>query len=284
MQYLPSLSLLAFPPLLLALILRLSPGRRPRRDWRPWAGCALLLALFFRLVDPLGALLLLLPPALLWIRERCESVVLRAGFEGLIVLWCLALALHRLPGIHNPLLCWGALSPHAADYHLYGNLDKAYAGLYLFGLVVQREPPAREGRYLAPIIPLLLLAMAVAWVGGLTQLEPRWSKAFLLWAPANLLLTVLPEEVLFRMLLQDRLEACLRGGPWGGVAALALAAALFGLAHLQGGWVYGVSATLAGLGYGCAYRYRRNPWHPVMAHFGLNALHFLAFVYPWIHQ
>jgi len=192
-----------------------------------------------------------------------------------VVFWCLVLALHRMPGIHNPRVLSGTLSPAAAEYQLFWNLDKAFAALYLVEFAVRRQAPTREPRFLVAAALALGAAMAVAWIGGLTRLEPKWTSALLWWAPANLLLVALPEETLFRLILQDRLEAWL-----GGMAGVAVAAILFGLAHFQGGWCYVASATAAGVGYGCAYRYQRNPWHPILTHFGLNALHFLAFVYP----
>jgi len=279
MQSSAPLSLLAFLPLLAALVLRLSPGRGPWLDWRAWAGLSLILAIGFRIVEFQGLAVLLAPALILQLRARQSSRVARGGLSALLILWCLALALHRLPGIHNPLVLAGALSPRSAEYRLYWNLDKGFAALYLFELVQLRPAPGPDRRMLA--LGLGALALAMAWASGLTGLEPKWTTAFLWWAPANLLLVALPEETLFRLLVQDRLEARFQNRSWGLAMAITGASLLFGLAHFPGGWCYVLSATAAGLGYGCAYRYARKPWHPVLVHFGFNTLHFVVFVYPW---
>jgi membrane protease YdiL (CAAX protease family) len=281
MQGSQTIQLLAFLPLGVALVLRLSPGTRPWQDWRYWAALSLFMAFLLGLAGPFGIAMLLVPALMFALRGRARSKGPRWCLNVLVVLWCLVLAHHRLPGIHNPLVWSGALSPSSAEYRLFWNLDKAFAALYLFELVQRRPAPAPDRRLLGLGALALAAAMVVACSSGLTGPDPKWSSAFLWWAPANLLLVVLPEETLFRFLVQDRLEARLQSRSWGPAAALVLASLLFGLAHIQGSWRYVIAASAAGLGYGCAYRYARNPWHPVLVHFGFNTLHFLAFVYPW---
>lgn len=57
-------------------------------------------------------------------------------------------------------------------------------------------------------------------------------------------------------------------------------AALFGLAHWAGGWSYVLLAALAGLGYALAFRASGRIEMAILAHFGLNAVHFLLLTYP----
>lgn len=57
-------------------------------------------------------------------------------------------------------------------------------------------------------------------------------------------------------------------------------AALFGLAHWTGGWSYVLLAALAGLGYALAFRASGRIEMAILAHFGLNAMHFLLLTYP----
>jgi len=283
----PTYQLLAFLPLMAALVLQVF-GRRsgPWMDGRVWAAVALALAVLLRIVDAMGVVVLLMPLALLWLRTRAKGRGPRLVLDLVLIHYCLALAFHKLPGIHNPMLFAGALSPESADYRLYWNLDKAFAAFYLLEIVGRRERPIPDRRYLGFAVLAILLAMGLAWGAGFTRPEPKWTSLFLWWAPANLLLVALPEETLFRLLLQDHVETRLKARAWAvsaaAVVAIVLAALLFGLSHFRGGWLYVASATVAGLGYGCAFRYRRNPWHPVLAHFGLNTLHFLVFVYPRI--
>jgi membrane protease YdiL (CAAX protease family) len=55
---------------------------------------------------------------------------------------------------------------------------------------------------------------------------------------------------------------------------------LFGLAHIAGGWRYVALATVAGAGYGTVFYRSRRIEASILAHFTLNAVHFLLFTYP----
>lgn len=90
-------------------------------------------------------------------------------------------------------------------------------------------------------------------------------------------LVSLTEELLFRGYIQGGLQRLL------GHESLALfaAALLFGLAHLGAGWQWFCLASLAGIGYGLAYR-RGGLMAAVLCHFGLNFVHFAGFSYPML--
>jgi membrane protease YdiL (CAAX protease family) len=70
------------------------------------------------------------------------------------------------------------------------------------------------------------------------------------------------------------------GGIAGTAAAIALPAALFGLAHLGGGLLMAVLATIVGLGSGWAFARTGCIAAAVFTHFAVNAVHLLAFTYP----
>jgi membrane protease YdiL (CAAX protease family) len=55
---------------------------------------------------------------------------------------------------------------------------------------------------------------------------------------------------------------------------------LFGLPHFGGGTSYVIAAALAGLGYGWAFERTARIEASMAVHFGVNAVHFLLFVYP----
>ena len=57
-------------------------------------------------------------------------------------------------------------------------------------------------------------------------------------------------------------------------------AVLFGLAHAAGGPLLVLLAALAGAGYSLAYAATRRIESAVLAHFVLNAVHFVGFSYP----
>ena len=200
---------------------------------------------------------------------------------GTVVL-CIALGAHLLPGIRNPLLFSGKLSNAATEYRLFWNFDKAIAGLLLLSLVPWRAPiPVVGPRAWRACLGFLALAVLTAVLTGMTRWDPKFSSVLLLWAPANLFLVCIPEEAMFRMLIQSRLEAWLLDRGTQPIFGVYAAAILFGLVHYGGGPLYMAAATMAGVAYGFAYQARRNPWHPVLVHFSLNFVHFLLFAYPF---
>jgi membrane protease YdiL (CAAX protease family) len=88
------------------------------------------------------------------------------------------------------------------------------------------------------------------------------------------------EEAFFRAFLQteiERLTAKRAGGP---IIAIACSAVLFGIAHIAGGWRYVALASVAGVGYGTVFYRSRSIEASMLAHFSLNAVHFLLFTYP----
>ena len=91
----------------------------------------------------------------------------------------------------------------------------------------------------------------------------------------------LQEEVLFRGLIQNLLRRRLKNDWW----ALAIAAPIFGLAHLnnstggfaQPNWAYTLMATLAGLAYGWVWVRSRKVTASALTHALVNAMWWLVF-------
>ncbi len=241
------------------------------------------------------------PPALLsfallglaaWLVLPARAKGARIAGHGLFVAVAFALGLHLMPGFNNPQLISDLrLTPDAAPMSLYLNFDKPLAGFWLllcwpqlrrFGEGDGTRPIAASlaagliGALLAAALCLsLALALnAVAWA-------PKWPAFGALWALNNLLLVALTEEAMFRGYLQQALQrrwSEVRHGP---IYATFVAALAFGLVHAGGGWRWVLMATLAGLFYGWAYR-KGGLLGAVLAHFGLNLIHFTAFTYPML--
>ena len=205
----------------------------------------------------------------------------------------LALALHLVPGIHNPLVLdevrW---RPGDAPFSLRASFDKGCAALLLLATVVPRCPSPPPVRALvAPVGIAALLstvaALGLGWAWGLTEPAQRWPavpghpQAVVMFLALNLLVTCLAEEAFFRGLLQSALMKRWGGrGAVGLVAAIALPATLFGLVHLAGGLRMVALAAVVGLGSGWAFARTRRIEAAVLVHFAVNAVHLLAFTYP----
>lgn len=197
--------------------------------------------------------------------------------HGLFILLALGLALHWLPGFNNArVFDQVRFTPDAAPFSMNLNLDKPLIGFWLLlacpWIIMPRR--TRPGLALLAGSMTILGCLAIAWLINLVGWSPKWPPHAWFWVANNLLLVSLVEEALFRGYLQGGLQRFLGANP-----ALAASALLFGLAHVGGGWPWVVLATLAGAGYGLAWRHGGLP-AALLAHFGLNLAHFTLFTYP----
>jgi membrane protease YdiL (CAAX protease family) len=131
------------------------------------------------------------------------------------------------------------------------------AGIYLFlvarglsrvgftWLVRGRE----WGLALAAFLAFTLVALPIGFATGFIRWNPHPTLANVLLRPVlTLLVTGVPEEFLFRGVIQNLLQRRLRAG-----AALATASVIFGLAHFPDPR-YMLLATLAGVAYGWVFQ------------------------------
>ncbi|MDH1178923.1 CPBP family intramembrane metalloprotease [Achromobacter mucicolens] len=268
--------------LFLAAALLWPPGTRR------WALVPLAVAWAWALADGVVDPVALAGPALL----LAAAALVRAGAgpasraagHALFVAVAVLLFAHLLPGFHNlRVIAPAPLTPDAVPCGMYLNMDKPLVGFWV--VLVLAPPMAAAHARLTLQAALLACASAVtACLGlalalGVVGWAPKWPASGWIWLLNNALLVTLAEEALFRGYVQERLTQWWRHHPWGAWAALAAAAALFGLAHYAGGWQWMLLAALAGVGYGVAYRYGGLA-AAVLAHLGLNAAHFGWFTYP----
>ena len=235
-----------------------------------------------------------------WLALISVALLLIAGFavrqqqlrighylgHGLFIFMALALAMHWLPGFYNGR----GINPHritddAVPFALYMNLDKPLIGFWLLLVcpwIVGRHslrlsmPAALLGLTLSSV-----LALGGALLLGVISWAPKWPDQAWLWLFNNLLLVTLVEEALFRGYLQGGLSRHFKHLPYGENLALLLASLLFGLVHAGAGWQWVLLASLAGVGYGLAYRFG-GLGAAIATHFGLNLLHFSLFTYPML--
>jgi membrane protease YdiL (CAAX protease family) len=233
----------------------------------------------------LAALLLLVVLAALVARTRGTGW--QGPAWGLLVLWCVALVLHRVPGFYNPVAIDAQrFTADAAPFTQYLNFDKGAVGLVLLAWLAPRVRRGDSWGRLAATTALAWLLTSVAVLGlalamGLVRPAFKLPAQAGLFLAVNLFLTCVAEQALFRLLVQDRLRAWRVGGAsaMAGVG-IVLSALLFGLAHAGGGVAMVLLASVAGLGHAIVYERTRRIEAPILVHFGLNATHFLAFTYP----
>jgi uncharacterized protein len=206
-----------------------------------------------------------------------------------VVIASLALMAHVVPGFSNPLIVKDALvSPDAVPFTLYFNFDKALIGLFLLVFAIPLIASRAEWfAMLRAALPRIIVGIAVVLVAafalGHARFEPKWPAFFLPWAWANLLFTCTAEEAVFRGVIQRTIAGDAEPSTRRAIAALLIAAVLFGAAHFAGGPRSIVMATVAGAGYGWVFWRSGNRIEAsILAHFLLNTTHILLFTYPML--
>jgi membrane protease YdiL (CAAX protease family) len=215
-----------------------------------------------------------------------QRVFVALSTVGMLVL-ALLLGMHALPGFRNFLaLNDVVLSAGAEPYSLYLNFDKTVVGIALLGIcyssLLRSGADWRNAlRRVLPLIAINTIAIALLSMAlGYLLWQPKSTSLFWIWAASNLFFTCLSEEALFRGFIQRELTLALNGRSHGYWLAIAVSGALFGIAHVAGGWSYVALATAAGIGYGLIYHRAQSIEMAMLAHFTLNATHFLLFTYP----
>jgi uncharacterized protein len=266
----------------------ITPNQATRHTtWMALFGASIVCGLAAGFLKPIAVPVLAGFAALAWF-AAFGTTRQRVVFGILAGMAALALAMHRLPGFSNPQLISNMrFSADAMPFTQYANFDKGAVGLILLAFLCRRCGTRDEWlamlRRSAPvaavtIIVVLALSLGIGFVAPQFKLPP-YTPIFL---ATNLLFTCVAEEAFFRGFLQDRLAGALPATRVWQAAVVVFSGVLFGLAHLGGGAVYAVLATLCGLGYAYAYAVTKRIEAPIIAHFVFNAVHFIGFTYPAI--
>ena len=233
--------------------------------------------------------------AALWVALLGAIAYLQPGRTGLqrvatrlvFFLFAVALGLLLFPGFPRTVIVENVvLSPGAMPYTLGLGFAKVVTGIFILAFMhPERVRSWRElGQVLMRVAPVFVVTsvavMVLTLALGYVQFDPKWTPLFFTWAVVNLFFTCLSEEAFFRGFVLRELQELGSNRKVSALVALVVSSLLFGLVHLAGGWKYALAATLAGFGYGIAYQRTRRLEGSMAVHFGLNATHFLLFVYP----
>lgn len=243
-------------------------------------------ALLSGLLDVRGLSILLGFAGVCFIARRAASTAVSVLAHVVMFTVCAALFLHVLPGFDNPrVVSEAVLGPGSMPYTKYLNIDKGMAGLFLLGVYASggtatdeglRHVPAFLWRFVVFVTVVLVLSLGAGYV----RWDPKLPSWWLMWLWSMVFLTALPEEALFRGIAQTGIERWFGRHRMATGAAIVIAGLLFGIAHLGGGWTYVVLASAAGVGYGWIYASTHSIGAAILAHAGLNTVHFLLFSYP----
>ncbi len=244
------------------------------------------LALAGGFLDGRALLVIALLVALAWMVRPERPARWRISAHVVFVALAVALALHIVPGFHNPRVIGPVqFTPDAVPFAMYLNFDKPLAGYWLLlvwpALALRRDGSRGllRGVGIGAVTAAVCLGLGVAL--GAAAFAPKWPHLGWLWALNNLLLVCMTEEAVFRGYLQESLTRRFHESRHGNALAIGVASVLFGAAHFAGGPVLIALSALAGVGYGLAYRVG-GLQAAVLAHFGLNLAHFTLFTYPML--
>ncbi|MET3820571.1 membrane protease YdiL (CAAX protease family) [Burkholderia sp. PvR073] len=243
-------------------------------------------ALAFGKLSPIVLAPLALLVAAAWGVAPGRPLAVRIAAHVVFAALAIALSLHLIPGFHNPRVIEPTrFTPDAVPFTMYLNFDKPLVGLWLLWVLPWVMPdvaPARALRTGAVAgVATAAVCLAGALAFGMVGWAPKWPASGWMWLANNVLLVTLAEEALFRGYVQGGLTRVLGRFGWGPWVALAIGALLFGAAHAAGGWHWIVLGTVAGIGYGLAWR-RGGLLASALAHAGLNVIHFGLFTYPML--
>ncbi|EJM78129.1 CPBP family intramembrane glutamic endopeptidase [Pseudomonas sp. GM55] len=204
----------------------------------------------------------------------------------LFIFLSLALALHWWPGFYNArMIDQERFTADAIPFSMNLSLDKPLIGFWLLLVcpwIIGRHSLMQTVKASTGALSLTaIVTLGGAYLQGTVEWSPKWPDQAWLWMNNNLLLVTLVEEALFRGYLQGGLSRRLKHLLYGEYLALLIASLLFGLVHWGAGWEWVLLATLAGAGYGIAYR-SGGLAAAIATHFGLNLLHFGLFTYPML--
>lgn len=235
------------------------------------------MALSIGLMSPLALAVIVLGLLGASFLPRLSGWAAGVGHLALIV-WCVALGAHLVPGFYNLRILDQVLSgPESAAFTMHLNVDKP---MVFFAVLLAWPAMRNAGRQVNKPSLILGLGMlpvlfAIALHTGALRPEftlPPW---WLIFALSNLFLTCLTEEAFFRGYLQSVLSSRL-----GAVGGVMLASVAFGLTHIGGGPALVIFASILGLACGLGYFATGRLWVPVAMHFAFNFAHLAFFTYP----
>lgn len=177
------------------------------------------------------------------------------------------------------------LSEHSTPYSLYFNLDKTAVGIFIIGFSFQNlkvDFLSILKQIIMILIIMALLFFVLATLLGYSKFEPKLPSFTPVWILVNLFFTCLAEEAIFRRLMQQRVYDFLSKShaKYALSVSLLIASLAFGLAHFNGGILYILLASVAGLFYGYVYHKTKRIESAMLLHLLFNLAHLLLFTYP----
>ncbi len=260
-------------------------GRWKLHAWMLLFAAACISGISTGLLSASAVIALLAFAALCHVARASQPGIIKVILLVAVGVMTLALSLHRFAGFANPALVKNvSIGANAPPFTHNLNFDTSAAGLILFAFFCTPARTREQWRDVTKQFPVIvgtaIVVLMLALAVGFVEMDPKLTAYTAVFIGTNLLFTCITEEAFFRGFLQHKLSLAMTRWQSGPYIALMLAALLFGIAHIRGGPALIVLASIAGAGYGFAYLRSGRIEASILAHIGLNALHFTAFTYP----
>ena len=176
------------------------------------------------------------------------------------------------------------MSEKSLPFYMFIRFDKLALGLVIMSLIGFGFQPFKNSKAFKVgflgALSLIALLIGVAISISYVEWDPKLPPETLIFMLNNLLIVCVAEEAIFRRYIQSSIYCSLRQYKYATALSILLASVIFGLAHMRGGLIFVLLATIAGVFYGYCYQKTGRIESSVLCHFGLNAVHFLMFSYP----
>ena len=281
------LVVLCYSFLYISIVFLWLPNKLKIPVWGITFAFSCLFALMSNQIEYYAVLLIMVMTYALYYYEKKKGPLIGRRIAGIVVLLLsYGLGAHVTPYFHNlKVLSNVYISSDGIPFTLYLNFDKTLVGLLILGLthplLVNRDEWMKMLKDSIPrIVKLISILVFLALLAGEVYFDPKLPECLPIWIITNLLFVCIAEEGFFRGFIQKNLAVMFQSFTWGNWLAIVITSLIFGFAHYAGGIAYSIWGTIAGLGYGWIYQKSNQIEASILAHFSLNAIHFLFFTYP----
>jgi membrane protease YdiL (CAAX protease family) len=179
------------------------------------------------------------------------------------------------------------LGDSSSSYEINVYMSKPIIALILLATIVPTIKSLDDiNQMLKKTIPILVVGIPVvaafSYFVGYTRFDFKLPMIIVVWGVINLFITCIGEEVFFRGIILKELKNSFASVKNGKYLALVLSSIIFGIVHFNGGILFILVATIAGLMYGMAYIKTEKVEASIIAHFCVNVFHFIFLTYPKI--
>ncbi len=222
----------------------------------------------------------------LYFHHHDKIRLIKWGLLAMMISYGVLFSQHLLPGFNNFLILNKIrVSLISCPFSMYLNFDKVVMALILY----ISSPLLLQEKFLdliaikqsfKPLSICLLIIIPPAMFGNYLTIDLKISKYLIIWAINNLFFVCFAEEVFFRGIIQTHFISLLAKYRLPAIVPIIITSLFFGMAHIKGGALYAIFATVCGIFYGYTYHSTGRIFAAILVHFMLNLCHFIFFSYP----